>query len=307
MSDTTFRFIFDGPGFVDHQVDVADLAPALMALGNVVRSANKAINGNRAEARLKMKASAEGSFDAILSIDVSFLKAMADLLDQAAGHKGRIATAKELTDLLINCGAITGGAWGLFAVLKHLRGKRPDRIQDMGDGTTLITQDGVKTIVDNRTLILLQDPPTWESSQDFGRKLSRIPGLSEVRFDDGSGPDVSIPKGELASLDLPPPVEDEAIVTSTEREAWLKIVTAPFRDGYVWRFSDGGEKTFTATVEDESFFNKVASGQVALSANDTLRCRIVETQTLAAGGLTKETAIKAVIDFVPGAKQMRLL
>ncbi|MBV0892432.1 hypothetical protein KTN05_11275 [Paracoccus sp. Z118] len=87
----------------------------------------------------------------------------------------------------------------------------------------------------------------------------------------------------------------------------MKIVTAPFRDGYVWRFSDGGEKTFTATVEDESFFNKVASGQVALSANDTLRCRIVETQTLAAGGLTKETAIKAVIDFVPGAKQMRLL
>ncbi|MBV0892431.1 hypothetical protein KTN05_11270 [Paracoccus sp. Z118] len=200
---------------MDHQVDVADLAPALMALWNVVRSANKTINGNRAEARLKMKASAEGSFDAILSIDVSFLKAMADLLDQAAGHEERIATAKELTDLLINCGAITGGAWGLFAVLNRLRGKRPDRIQDMGDGTTLITQDGVKTIVDDRTLILLQDSPTRESSQDFGRKLSRIPGLSEVRFDDGSGPDVSIPKGELASLDLPPPVEDEAIVTST--------------------------------------------------------------------------------------------
>lgn len=49
-----------------------------------------------------VKATAEGSFDAILSIDVSFLSAVADMIDQAAGHRERIATAKELTDRLIN-------------------------------------------------------------------------------------------------------------------------------------------------------------------------------------------------------------
>ena len=49
MSEKSFKFIFDGPAFAEHQIDVADLAPALLALGNVVKRANEAINGNRAE------------------------------------------------------------------------------------------------------------------------------------------------------------------------------------------------------------------------------------------------------------------
>jgi len=136
----------------------------------------------------------------------------------------------------------------------------------------------------------------------------RISGLSAVRFDDAStGCELELSAEELGSLKIPPPPTDEDVTNTSEREAWLKIVTAPFRDGYVWRFSDGGEKTFTATVADAKFFNRVESGQVALSANDMLLCRIIETQTMKAGNLTKDTIIEQVLDYVPGAKQMRLL
>lgn len=132
MSEKAFKFIFDGPAFAEHQIDVADLAPALLALGNVVKRANDAINGSRAEARLMVKATAEGSFDAILSIDVSFLSAVADMIDHATGHRDRIATAKDLTDLIINAGKVLGGVAtgtvGLFYALKKLRGRRPDQI-----------------------------------------------------------------------------------------------------------------------------------------------------------------------------------
>jgi hypothetical protein len=56
-------------------------------------------------------------------------------------------------------------------------------------------------------------------------------------------------------------------------------VTSAFRDGYKWRFSDGGEKPFTGDVEDAAVLNEVTEGKVSLAANDTLRCLIREEQT----------------------------
>lgn len=308
MSEKAFKFIFDGPAFADHQIDVADLAPALLALGNVVKRANQAINGDRAEARLMVKATAEGSFDAILSIDVSFVAAMVDLIDQATGHKERIATAKELTDLLINTGTIGAGVGGFFWALKKLRGKRPDEINNNDNGTTTIVSGDQIMIVDNRTVILLGDHATREATEEFGKKLERIPGLAHVRFaDDDPNPEVVLEKSDLQSLQIPEPLEEEPVETTSEREAWLKIMTAGFRNGYVWRFNDGGEKSFTATVTDEDFFKKVANGDIALSANDTLLCLIIEKQVLSGNSLSKEIEIAKVLKYVPGPKQMRLL
>lgn len=312
MSEKAFKFIFNGPAFAEHQIDVADLAPALIALGNVVKRANEAINGNRAEARLMVKATAEGSFDAILSIDVSFLSAVVDMIDHASGHRERIATAKELTDLLINMGTIMGAAGGglagFFYVLKKLRRKRPDEIKANEDGTTTIIAGGDVMIVDNRTVILLEDSATREATEEFGKKLDKIPGLSHVRFaDDDPDPEVVLEKGDLQSLRMPELLDEEPVEATSERKAWLKIVTAPFRDGYVWRFSDGGEKGFTATVTDEDFFTKVANGEIALSANDKLLCLVIEKQSLAGDSLSKEVEIARVLEYVPGHKQMRLL
>lgn len=312
MSEKAFKFIFDGPAFADHQIDVADLAPALLALGNVVKRANKAINGDRAEARLMVKATAEGSFDAILSIDVSFVAAMVDLIDQATGQKERIATAKELTDLLINMGTIGvgivgAGVGGFFWALKILRGKRPDEIKENGDGTTTIVLGDQVMIVDNRTVILLGDTATREATEEFGKKLDKIPGLAHVRFaDDDPNPEVVLEKSDLQCLKIPEPVDEEPVETTSEREAWLKITTAGFRDGYVWRFNDGGEKSFTATVTDEEFLKKVSNGDIALSANDTLLCLLIEKQVLSGNSLSKEIEIAKVLKYVPGPKQMRL-
>lgn len=313
MSEKSFKFIFDGPAFAEHQIDVADLAPALLALGNIVKRANEAINNNRAEARLMIKATAEGSFDAILSIDVSFLSAVVDMVDHATGHRERIATAKELTDLLINVGKITGGTVasglaGYFFVLKKLRRNRPEEIKANKDGTTTIVAGGNTIIVDNRTIILLEDSATREATEEFGKKLDRIPGLSHVRFsDDDPDPEVVLAKGDLQFLRIPEPLDEEPVEATSERKVWLKIVTAPFRDGYVWRFTDGGEKSFTATVTDEEFFKKVANGDIALSANDKLLCLIIEKQSLNGDSLSKEIEIARVLEYFPGHKQMRLL
>lgn len=39
---------YDGPALADHSMDVADLAPALMALSDLLKIANTYMNGDRA-------------------------------------------------------------------------------------------------------------------------------------------------------------------------------------------------------------------------------------------------------------------
>lgn len=71
MTRASFEIVFEGEPFEDGVIDVRDLAPSLLAFGTVVQAANKTLNGERAEASLKLAATDEGSFVAQLVVDVA--------------------------------------------------------------------------------------------------------------------------------------------------------------------------------------------------------------------------------------------
>lgn len=242
MTKARFEIAFEGDPFDDGEIDVRDLAPTLLAFGNVVQAANKAINSDRADARLKVAASEQGSFVAALTMDVGWLT---DMLDAVSAHPQRVVAANQLMDLLIKAGTIGGGVLGLFAAIKALKGKRPEKVESRGDGTTEITINHTSIIVDDRTVALLQDLPTREAVEDLGTKAARVDGLDSLRIGaDGDGTQaVRLARADLQSLKVPNE-PDEPDTEITHRDAWLKIVSVHFRDGYKWRFSDGGERPF---------------------------------------------------------------
>ncbi len=80
-------------------------------------------------------------------------------------------------------------------------------------------------------------------------------------------------------MQAPVPEDEEAVTATSTREALLKIVSAQFAEGYLWRFTDG-TNTFTATMEDESFTGRLDRSEIVLSKNDTLHCVVEETQSL---------------------------
>lgn len=45
MSRSSFRVAFEGEPFAEGEIDVNDLAPALLALGDVIQAANRASTG----------------------------------------------------------------------------------------------------------------------------------------------------------------------------------------------------------------------------------------------------------------------
>lgn len=305
MTKARFEIAFEGDPFDDGEIDVRDLAPTLLAFGNVVQAANKVLNGDRADARLKVAATDQGSFVAALTMDVGWLT---DMLDAVNAHPQRVVAADRLMDLLIKAGTILGAPLGLFAAVKALKGKRPEKVEPQGDGTTEITINQTTFVVDDRTVALLQDLPTREAVEDLGAKAARVDGLDYLRIGADSEEEKAV---RLARSDLPslkvPPEPDEPDTEITHRDAWLKIVSVHFRDGYKWRFSDGGERPFTAEMEDAEFQNKVQEGLVALNANDAIRCRLREEQSLSASSLIKIIYVEEVLEHRPGARQMNLL
>lgn len=98
--------------------------------------------------------------------------------------------------------------------------------------------------------------------------------------------------------------EDERTETRT-REALLKIVSAQFAEGYLWRFTDG-TNVFTASMEDRAFLDRLDRSEAVLSKDDTLKCVIEETQKLAGNRLKTDARIIEVKEHISGARQLRL-
>lgn len=305
MSSTSFRIAFEGEPFSDGEIAVSELAPALLALGDVVQAANRALNGERAEARLKLRATNAGSFEALLSIDVSMIGALKDMLDAVADNPDRVVAANNLLDLLLKGGGVVAG---LFAAVKFLKGKKPEKVEKNESGHTSITVNHTTILVDNRTVTLLEDLPTREALESFSDRALGIAGVTALRLGErGSVAEVVLTPNDRTSFNVPEPTDEEPLLEAIEREVLLKIVTSHFRDGYKWRFTDGGERPFTADMADIAFLNDVLEGKTTLSANDTLRCQVREEQSLTTSGLSKEIKVLKVVEHILGARQLKLL
>lgn len=305
MSSAAFSIAFEGQPFDEGEIDVRDLAPALLALGDVVQAANKALNGDRADARLKVRATQEGSFEALLNLDVSWIT---DMLDVAAANPDRMTAAKDIVELVFKTGTGAGVVTvGVVQALKYMSGKKPEKVEETPEGVS-ITVNNTTIQMDGKAFQLLQDQPTRENIEKFGEKTLSIKGLQNVRI--GTGEDqepLSITNNDVSALRIPEPGEDETETNVSHATLWLRLVTPQFEDGYKWRFSDGGERRFTAEMEDTKFLNPVLAGDVSMSANDTLRCLIREEQEMRGGNLAKVVFVEKVLEHRRGDTQLRLI
>lgn len=176
----------------------------------------------------------------------------------------------------------------------------------LGSGLVEVRKGEATVVVDKRLLSLLEDRSVRQAVQDFGQKALEPRGVDSVDIGEKAGTDVRFQREDVQLLHVPSESDEEEIEEVDERDALLKIVTSHFRDGYKWRFADGGEKPFTAEMADSDFLKEAQEGKVSLSASDVLRCRLEIKQMMKAGVLSKEIKVLKVIEHIPGAKQLRL-
>lgn len=94
-NDMKFRIVYDGPALETHEMNVRDLAPALLSLSDALEEAGKTLYGNKTVVSVKVNASFKaGSFGIdLVASSTSWFKQAVDFLsgDSATAAANLIA------------------------------------------------------------------------------------------------------------------------------------------------------------------------------------------------------------------------
>lgn len=197
-----------------------------------------------------------------------------------------IAVMKDIVEMIVGAaGMITGILVSFFQIRKHLKGKDPSHIKNIGSNIEVTNANGNVIVVDKPTFHL------YTNSNDTEKNLSK---LSDVLTKDSArssftifGEDdngnvirsVEYSKEDLAYTSKALDVEKLASnVQEYFNTIWLKIKKSMFVGDGKWEFiSMINNDVLSASIEDEEFMKKVHSGDVFLSADTRLqvqlRCR----------------------------------
>ncbi len=95
LSRVRIAAVYDGDALTDHAMEVTDLAPALLAVAQACRRANRLLNGDGVALSVRMRSEIQpGCFHADLDLIVQTVGGIAPLIP------GALQTAKDVADVM---------------------------------------------------------------------------------------------------------------------------------------------------------------------------------------------------------------
>lgn len=294
--DMKFRVVYDGPALQEHRMDVRDLAPALLAFGELLEEANHTLNGEKSRLSVSVNASFKaGSF----GIDLSVGTALQNILNLFSGNMA--SGANNLLGLLGFC---SGSAVGLVQLIKWLKGRKISRVEVLQTGNVRVFVDHDSEEVDRRVIELFQNYKLRKALEAAVSKPLETDGIEDVGITLDEGKTfIHIPKQERAFF-VAPMLEDEQI-SDTYIDKTLQLVSVSFKEDNKWRFTDGAS-TFYATVTDQSFLDAVNNSEKVFTKGDVLSVRLHIQQWLAGEELKTDYTVEQVLEHRSGARQINL-
>lgn len=285
-----FSIKYDGPALASHQMDVRELAPALIALSTLLEEANRAAYPSSSEVRVNVKGNFKGGS---FGIDLIAVQSIADQIVSIFAGPTATAAANLLT-ILGAIGLAKAGGGGLIGLIKWLNGRTPSSIRTEGDTTIfeLQTDDAIETfIVDLVAARLYQSRVVRQALANVVKPLERD-GVDYFACVHDGQTEVVVTKDELRAFQS---AASEAIVVSdiVSEGVLLQIESAVFKADNKWRFSDGAT-SFFAEIADLDFVARIESGDERFGKGDVLIVDLRRVQSITDNGLKLEYTLERV-------------
>lgn len=298
MKPAQFRITFDGPALATHEMDVRELAPALLAVGDVLDAATRALYGDRVKAQTTVRASFKaGSFGIDFQLATDWLMKVRDIL--TSDNATAVINAVELLTLL---GLLTAGSRkGLMQVLHWLRGRKITNVETHESSATLYVDDD-SIEVETAVVQLLRDLPVRES---VDKMLSPLDSEGIDTFAAGTDTSfaVRVTRDQRAWFNTPA-LQDELLFDDVRKMAF-SIVSLAFKEDNKWRLYDGAA-TIHATISDRDFLARVDQSAVSFTKGDVLICTVRVRQWQTPAGARTEYEVTEVIEHRRAARQLHL-
>lgn len=300
MSDIAyFQIIYGGPALENNEMDIRELAPALVAVADLFEEANLIVNGGAARINVNVRGSFKsGSF----GIDLSIIQVVYQNFLLFFNSEGIIAAANLLA--LLGIGAKQMGE-GLIGLLKNLKNRKIQEIETIENNRVRIHITREETIdIDPRVLDLYKSQRVRDAlDKVIAEPLGRS-GINEFRVVSPETKDeVVIHKEEKEYFELP--LLGEELLGENITEAFLQLVSISFKEDNKWRFSRG-ESIFYASVLDEKFLDAINRNEERFSKSDILKVRLLAKDMLADKGIHTEYTVLEVLEHRRAARQLKL-
>lgn len=285
-----FHVVYDGSALDEHLMDVRDLAPAMMAINDLLIHANQELNGDKLNVQLKVKANFKaGSFGIEFIEHLTWVNQIKDLL--SGDNATALANASGILSLI---GMFSGTTFGLIQLYKKLKGNRPFKVEESIEGAKVYYTETEYVEVDKGVLKLYRSKTIASDIEKMLEPLNKdgIDSFYVVKDFSKDVVEVFIDKTETEFFKYQN-VEDD--LNSDISETYLQIESLSFKEKNKWKFSNG-KTIFHATISDEAFLHEVDCGKLRFGKGDLLKVKLKTTQTIAHGKLKSEYEVLRVVE-----------